>query len=391
MYKVMKKVLLSMALCACAGLTAWSQQVVTVNSISQLRALELGTSVVLELNRDTVMPTLDKGLCLCGDMRIRVNAQDLQPMTVVSGTLAGAYTTGPGGKPWLNVAEGVSSWVEDAKLPWIQFIDMDEYESNLAQQGVYVNPWDDVPEDPRTDIPTVDDIKALKQLEVGMEARLKLPYDTVLYVNGAEAYMRDGGYGYAIRFVDMGLNLQQGMVLLGTVVGRVMEQDGRKVFTRTDNTTDQYYIVNEKRDYTLLNFDWDKEDNDEQVDDVVGTGEVIVDSLTDAAGVRRLYAYEDGRNTRLLITDRYGFSRRSISVPARCANLKGILSSGGGLPELYPLIDISAVAHPAGIAAPTSSSATGNHNRYDLQGRRLSAPAKGVFIESGKKRMANKQ
>ena len=62
----MKKAIFTMLLCVSAVLTGWAQQTVKVGSIEELRSLEKGTSVVLTMACDTVLSTLDGGLCLSG-------------------------------------------------------------------------------------------------------------------------------------------------------------------------------------------------------------------------------------------------------------------------------------------------------------------------------------
>ena len=174
-------------------------------------------------------------------------------------------------------------------------------------------------------------------------------------------------------------------MLLGTVVGRLSIVEGKPLFTATENTTDKYYIMVNQTPYTMPFYDFDEGGQDSQIDDVVVTGEVMVDSMPDVAGVRRLYAYKQKGSSRVQLTDKYGFSKKAISVPAKCSNLKGILVSNTER-ELYLLTDISAIAQPTGIEAVEEKRAAVDAPLYDLQGRRVDAELqKGIYIRNGRK------
>lgn len=381
----MKKAIYTMLLCVSAVLTGWAQQTVKVGSIEELRSQEKGTSVVLTMACDTVLSTLDGGLCLSDGYRIRIEGMDIEAMQIISGTLAGVVGE-RNGYPLLQVRAAGSHYQTLDKMSWTMFIDMDNYEKSLANAGNgTVNLGPDVPKDPRTGFTNVDGIKAFKELADGAEARLVLTYDTVLFARNGDIYVRDGNGGGAIIFKDTGLDLKEGMVLLGTVVGRLSIVEGKPLFTATENTTDKYYIMVNQTPYTMPFYDFDEGGQDSQIDDVVVTGEVMVDSMPDVAGVRRLYAYKQKGSSRVQLTDKYGFSKKAISVPAKCSNLKGILVSNTDR-ELYLLTDISAIAQPTGIRAIEEKRAAVDAPLYDLQGRRVDAePQKGIYIQNGRK------
>jgi len=59
----MKKIYV-MVLCACSSLTCWAQQAEEVTNIKALRSQPTSTSVVLTMDCDTVLTTVDGGICL---------------------------------------------------------------------------------------------------------------------------------------------------------------------------------------------------------------------------------------------------------------------------------------------------------------------------------------
>lgn len=247
-----------------------------------------------------------------------------------------------------------------------------------------------VTKDPRPGFTEVSSIRELKQLEPNTEARLTLIYDTVMFVSNSDMYVRDGASGcYAINFKNMGLDLKQGMVIFGSIVGKYMKADGKSIFTATENTTDKYFTVTCTTDYLMPFIDFDNEDNYNHVDDVVTTGEVIIDSLADASGTTRLYASQSN-GARVMLTDKYGYGGQSIQVPAKCTNISGILSSSSnGENELYMLTDISTIAEPLAVTRPQKDDASADATRYNLAGQKVSATYKGVVLSrSGKKWIA---
>ncbi len=243
----------------------------------------------------------------------------------------------------------------------------------------YVDPLGNMPEDPRTGFKNVNSIQELKLQEPDTEVRLTLVYDTVLFARNNDVYVRCGVSCAAINFKDMGLNLQEGMVLFGSVVGRYVVIDGKAQFVGTENTTDQYYTVTARVDYTTPYYDWNENTQNNVVDDVVETGEVTIDSLADAAGTRRLYACKQNSTTRLLLTDKYGFCQQPIQIPAKCSGLKGILTRNGNSGELYTLTDISTVAQPLAITGLRRDDASADAH-YNLAGQKVSNAYRGIIV-----------
>lgn len=374
----MKKIYV-MVLCACSSLTCWAQQAEEVSNIKALRSQPTSTSVVLTMDCDTVLTTVDGGICLNDGARIRLEGIDLKPTSIVSGTLIGTLGEWKG-YPSLLVSQEDSRYQILGNLPWSVTIDLEGYEKMAkGTGGEYVNPWKEVPDDPRTGFVTVSDIAELKMQAPDTEVRLVLTYDTVLFAGNGDMYVRDGNVRGAINFKGMNLRLEEGMVLLGSVVGRLVMVDDKAQFVATENTTDKYYIVTEKMAYTTPYYDLDEEGQD-YVDDVVVTGEVMIDSLEDDAGTRRLYAYKQTNGARLLLNDKYDFCSQSIVVPAKCATLKGILSVGNSGSELYVLTDIGTVSESTRIKKTSREATTDNTPRYNLSGQRVSPVYKGVVV-----------
>lgn len=245
-----------------------------------------------------------------------------------------------------------------------------------------------VEDDPRTGFKDVGTIKEFKALEENMEARLRLCYDTIVYVQNGDIYVRDGAVCGAINFKDTGLCLEQGMIIFGTIVGRLAIVHGKAQFVATENTTDKYLTVLGQTDYVARYYVWDDGLSDQYIDDVVNIGEVTVDSLPDAAGTPRLYAYKRSSGARMLVTDKYGLSQQSIKVPAVCTNLKGILNHSGSESELYTLTDISTVAQYTGITHPRLGYTADSPLRYNLSGQQVSTAYKGIVVTGdGRKRI----
>lgn len=252
--------------------------------------------------------------------------------------------------------------------------------------STYVDPWKQIPEDPRTEIKTVRNITELKKLEADTEARLTLIYDTVLFASNGDVYVRDGSGCGAINFRDMKLNLEEGMVLIGSVVGRIVKDGKKAQFVATENTTSDYYAIIDKTPYVSPYIDIDIEEQDEYVDDVVVTGEVTIDSLPDAYGQLRLYAFKQRNGARLQLTDKYEFCSQPVKVPARCSGLRGVLSSNEDGNELYVLTDVSVLAQPTSIMPFRQDSPADNSACYTLSGQRASATFHGITItRNGKK------
>lgn len=245
-----------------------------------------------------------------------------------------------------------------------------------------------VENDPRTGFKEVNTIKEFKALEENTEARLRLCYDTVVYVQGGDIFVRDGAVCGAINFKDTGLHLEQGMVIFGTIVGRLAIIDEKAQFVATENTTDKYFTVLGKADYVARYYVWDDDLSNQYIDDVVNLGEVMVDSLQNPGGTPQLYAYKRSSSARMLVTDKYGLSQKSIKVPAVCANLKGILNHSGSESELYTLIDIGTVAQHTGITYPHLGYNIDSSLRYNLSGQQVSTAYKGIVVTGdGRKRI----
>lgn len=237
-----------------------------------------------------------------------------------------------------------------------------------------------VENDPRMGFKVVSTIKEFKALEENTEARLRLCYDTIVYVQGGDLYVRDGAVCGAINFKDTGLHLEQGMIIFGTIVGRLAIVDGKAQFIATENTTDKYFTMLGKADYVTRYYVWDDDLSDQYIDDVVNIGEVTVDSLPDADGTLHLYAYKKSSDARMLVTDKYGINQKSIKVPAVCTNLTGILNLSGKESELYTLTDIGAVAKHTGITHPRLDHTADSSLHYNLSGQQVSTAYKGIVV-----------
>lgn len=242
-----------------------------------------------------------------------------------------------------------------------------------------------VEEDPRAEFMDVNSIKDFKALPENTEARLKLCYDTVVFVQDGDAYVRDGNRGGAINFKNTGLDLKQGMVIYGTVVGRLVFIDGKAQFLATENTTDKYFIVTSELDFSPRQYEWGDDSSGQYVDDVVTIGEVTVDSLADNVGVRRLYAYKRSNGLRILLTDRYGFINMPVKIPAMYQNLRGIFAQNGKENELYLLTDMGTGYQPTAVTLPRHGS-NSYTSIFDLQGRPMKGiPQHGIYVKNGRK------
>ena len=387
----MKRNFCVMFLWTVAALTVSAQSVKELGSIRELREQADGTAVKLNAKCDTVMPTLDGGLCLSDGYRIRVEGSGLKSATIIKGQLTGIVTKDGNAKeghsfPVLRVSEAESQYEVVVNMTWWYQVDLLTYEQNLAAaSGEYVNPWAQIPTDPRPGIRTVKSIKELKKLESGTEARLMLYCDTVLFAKSGEIYIRDGASSAAICFRNSGLDLQEGMVLLGTVVGRLDVVDGTPQFVGTANTVPDYFIVTDQSPYTMPYIEGSGDVQDSYVDDVIVTGEVVIDSIADNSGARQLYVCMND-DSRLLLSDYYGFTQSPISVPSTCDGLRCILVWVDGHYVLYPLDNLGTDASPVGVAPVMHRQHPSVSSTYDLQGRRISRqPRQGIYIRDGRK------
>ena len=82
--------------------------------------------------------------------------------------------------------------------------------------------------------PTVDNIAAFKQLEVGTEAKLTLTNAKVLFVGERDVYIRDASG--AIDFYQTGLTFANGQCLNGSVIGKFDTYNNVPEFTKTNFT-----------------------------------------------------------------------------------------------------------------------------------------------------------
>lgn len=391
---MMNRKLITMLLAMTAVLTTSAQSVMELSSIAEVRKLASGTAVKLNVECDTVMPTLDGGLCLSDGYRIRVEGSSMKSATIIKGTIVGTLTkdwndSDGHSYPMLRVSEAESRYEVIEDMEWWFSVDLLAYEQSLGdQQEVYVNPWAEMPTDPRPGFTTVKSIKELKKLEPGTEARLTLAHDTVLFAKSGELYIRDGGDIGAIRFSNSGLDLQEGMVLLGSVVGRLDIEDGKRVFAGTNNTVANYFKVTCIVPYKMPYIDGLDDMQEQFVDDVVVTGEVVIDSLADSNGSRQLYATLSD-DSRLLLTDYYDLTQAPITVPAVCLGLRCIVAWSDDHYTLYPLSDLSSNASPLGIAPVNNYLSSAATHLYNLQGQRLTdKPLRGVYICDGRKIIA---
>lgn len=373
----MKKIFLLLLLTVSISMMA---QEVSVNSIYELRQLPDQAAVsYLVTMPDTVYATTDGRLCLSdGTIILTEGLEEAKAGMTLVGQLRGMKSS-KGGYPLLQVNEATSSYkLSGAESVWYTF-NLDEYEKAMGSQKEGPVEEEQPPYDNVKGIPTVSSIMAFRQLENGTEARLQLHRDTILFVGNGDAYLRGNA---AICLRGTGLDLKVGLILRGTLIGIKGEQDGIPLLLPSEHTSSDYYLT----DYSSWIEDHylDFSDLDPSVGDVVTVEDVVIDSLSGTDGVRRLYVCKG--NEQLPIVDLYAFCRQSLTVPARCASMKAVLSVGNGSMQLFPVSSLGTLLEPLSIRqVETHSTAS---PLVDLQGRRINGQQqKGLYIRKGKKYM----
>jgi hypothetical protein len=378
-HEVMKKnILLLTMLTASLCIAAQTSRVQT---IAELRSLPDNTDVELSVAEpDTLFATTDGRLCLADGQKILIEGMpDAKAGMMVVGTIAGMKTA-VGSYPAL-VVDGQHSKYEliGEELSWIVF-DLDAYEQALQEEpNPYTEP--DIPQDDVKGIQTVTGIREFRRLPVGTEARLQFTRDTVLFISGSDAVVRGDA---AICFRDVSIGLREGMVLRGTVIGVRGDDNGMPLLLPSKNTSGRYYIYDEVTFYTDHFFTFD-DDDDQYVGDVVTIDDGEIDSLAlEGSSQRRLCVSKDGRH--FPIVDKYGVSKSALQLPARCSNMKAILSVNADAMFVVPIQDVALTSVPTGISTVNGRSDVIGRPLLDLQGRRLlHRPSCGMYIQDGRK------
>ena len=380
---MIKCLLLSLLMLIMAGGSAQTKK---LRTIEQVRQLADNTAVTYTANSDTIYNTTDGRICLKGDMFILVQGiDDAKAGLTVNGTIVGMKQSN-GNYPQLVVDEAKSDYQLEGWESSFYKVNIDAYEKQIAEQTPPIVVHEDtIPKDNIEGVKTVAGIRAFRQLELGEQARLELERDTVLYVNDDCAYIRGDA---PICFHATGLDLRVGMVMRGTLIGIRGEHDGIPTLQASEHTSNKYFVYDEYPSMVkfykehFLNFsDLEYKENG---GDVVTVEDVVLDSLQDESGARKLYACKGEKL--LPVVDRFGLSKQPITVPARCASMEAVLSYNNRQPQLFPMANLKGIAVPTRIATLQQQAASSPLS--DLQGRRLAGrPSKGVYIQDGKKRV----
>ena len=358
----------------------------TCKRIEQVRKLNDKTPVILTVSSDTIYSTTDGRVCLKDNMFILLRGIDnAKSGMAVNGTLVGTKSS-DGNYPLLVVDAAKSNYQLEGWESSFYKVDIDAYEEQIAhQEPPIIVSGDTIPKDNIEGVKSVKSIRAFRQLEPGEQARLELQRDTVLYVSGDCAYVRGDA---PICFHATGLDLKVGMIMRGTLIGIRGEHDGIPTLQASEYTTDKYYVYDESPFmvgfYEKHYFSFDNLEFEDHSGDVMTVEDVVIDSLQDESGTRRLYACKGDK--RLPVIDRFGVNNQPISVPSRCASIEAVLSYNNRKPQLFPMVNLKAIAKPLGIT--TIQQHTVSSSLYDLQGRRLAGkPSKGVYVQGNRKRV----
>lgn len=237
--------------------------------------------------------------------------------------------------------------------------------------------------------------KAFKELPDGVEARLTLHSDTVLFVSGDEAFLRSGDGG-AIMFYQSGLPLEAGQILYGTVNGRKETFDGMPVFVGNSKTNSSDYIVicTMSAEYLEMSLRQLKNEQtaDSDVMDPCVADFVVVDSaeVTTVNAAARSFTVSSPKmgGYSLTVIDRYYRCQNPVVVGYSYYNIKGIvIPNGRNDYKLYLATDLgqgtpTSIVVESGVCHSPRLSGV-----YDLKGRRLQGEpqGKGVYVRGGKK------
>lgn len=235
--------------------------------------------------------------------------------------------------------------------------------------------------------------KAFKELPDGEEAQLTLQSDTVLFVNGDEAFLRSGDGG-AIMFYQSGLPLEAGQILYGTVFGRKETRDGMPVFVGSDKTNNSDYIVTYTMSAEYLEMSLRQLKNEQIADAGVMDSNVadfvVVDSaeVTAVNAAARSFTVSSSKmcGHSLTVVDRYNCCQSPVVVGNTYYNIKGIVIPNGKTDyQLYLAANLGQ-GTPTGIDSVVKTCSI-HTVVYDLQGRRiLGEPVKkGVYLRGGRK------
>lgn len=251
------------------------------------------------------------------------------------------------------------------------------------------------PEDPWPEIDS-DAITAdkYKRLEDGVEAKLALMFDTVVYVNGDDAYIR-AGCGQSILMRKTGLPFEVGQILYGSITGQKSTVGYIPAFQGTDKTTtENYYVLDvfpyEGIEERKLAFERDMSGTgntpnfDNYVSDLVVVDTVQITEVRESEVLNCRARCSSMGDSEFDLIDKYGNCSNNVTVGQRYFNVTGILGLGDKNYQIYVVNDFSqnvVSSVPSVNASPAISKFI-----YDLQGRRLTEqPRKGVYIQDGRK------
>ena len=251
------------------------------------------------------------------------------------------------------------------------------------------------PEDPWPEIDG-DAITAdlFKRLEDGVEAKLALMFDTVVYVNGDDAYIR-AGCGQSILMRKTGLPFEVGQILYGSIIGQKSTEGYIPAFEGTEKTTTENYYVMDVFPYKgieerKLAFERDMSGTgntpnfDNYVSDLVVVDTVLITEVRHSEVLNCRARCSSMGDSELDLIDKYGNCSNNITVGQRYYNVTGILGLGESNYQLYVLNDFS--QNVVNTIRPVNTSTAAPSALYDLQGRRLlEQPRKGVYIRDGRK------
>lgn len=238
--------------------------------------------------------------------------------------------------------------------------------------------------------------EAFKLLEDDAEAKLAMTFDTVIYVNGDDTYIRGGNCGQAILLRKTGIPFETGQILFGCIAGRKSMEGHIPVFIGTEKTSTDGYKVLEVLSLQGIErkmaFERDmngKEETpplDQYVSDLVVVDTVQITEVLDSEALNCRARCLSMGDTELELIDKFGICPNNVKVGQCYSHVTGILGLGESNYQLYVLSDFnqnivsSVQSLKAGATQPTPT--------FDLQGRRLTQkPKKGVYIQEGKKRV----
>lgn len=233
-----------------------------------------------------------------------------------------------------------------------------------------------------------------KRLRDGVEAKLMLLYDTVVYVNGDDAYIRAGS-GQSILMRKTGLPFEVGQILYGSITGQKSTVGYIPAFQGTDKTTtENYYVLDvfpyEGIEERKLAFERDMSGTgnatnfDNYVSDLVVVDTVQITEVRESEVLNCRARCSSMGDSEFDLIDKYGNCSNNVMVGQRYFNVTGILGLGDKNYQIYVVNDFS--QNVVSSVPSVNASLAISKFIYDLQGRRLTEqPRKGVYIQDGRK------